>query len=133
MQVWLTACGKTASIASGKPLEAVGADEEHVLDAAVAQIGEHARPEAGALGLLDPQAKHVTFALERNADSDIDGLVRFAPGTHRGLLTFGKIESELEALLGRKVDLVPRAAIEESENYIRKQAILGSAQTIYAA
>src|SRR5690242_2265920 len=29
--------------------EAVGADEEHVLDAAVADLGQHARPEAGAL------------------------------------------------------------------------------------
>ena len=39
--------------------EAVGADEQHVLDAAVAQLGQHARPEAGALGLLDPEAEAV--------------------------------------------------------------------------
>src|SRR6266545_4096382 len=57
---------------AGQP---VGADEEHVLDAAVAQIGEHARPEAGALALLDPEAETVALALERDADSDVDGLL----------------------------------------------------------
>src|SRR6266508_830243 len=54
--------------------EAVGADEQHVLDATVAQLGEHARPEARPFGLLDPEAEAVAFALERDADRDVDGL-----------------------------------------------------------
>src|SRR6266516_4786377 len=55
--------------------EAVGADEEHVLDAAVAKLGHDARPEAGALGLLDPEAETVTLAFEGDPDRDVDGLL----------------------------------------------------------
>ena len=36
-------------------------------------------------------------------------------------------------MLGRKVDLVERGAIEQSENYIRRKHILNSAQTVYVA
>ena len=75
MQVWLTACGKTASIASGKPRQAVGADEQDVLDAAVAELGQHARPEAGAFGLLDPEAQAVALTVEGDPDRDVDGLL----------------------------------------------------------
>jgi predicted nucleotidyltransferase len=38
-------------------------------------------------------------------DSDIDVLVEFAPEARVGLFRFMKIQSELSALLGRKVDL----------------------------
>src|SRR5207253_1035577 len=55
--------------------QAAGANEEHVLDAAVSQLGQHARPEAGALGLLDPEAQAVTLAVERDPDRDVDGLL----------------------------------------------------------
>src|SRR5207302_8986355 len=55
--------------------QAVGADEEHVLDAAVAELGHDARPEAGALGLLDPEAEAVAFAVERHPDRDVDRLL----------------------------------------------------------
>src|SRR6266540_3218567 len=55
--------------------EAVGADEEHVLDAAVAKLGHDARPEAGALGLLDPEAETVTLAFEGDPDRDVDRLL----------------------------------------------------------
>ena len=65
--------------------------------------------------------------------SDVDVLVRFEEPVRWGLFAFGDMEDELAAILGRRVDLVTRAAIEESENYIRRRAILGSAQTIYAA
>ncbi len=59
----------------GEAGEAVGADEEHVPDAAVSELGQHARPEAGALGLLGPKAEAITFALEGDADRDVDGLL----------------------------------------------------------
>ena len=43
------------------------------------------------------------------------------------------MEMELGDLFGRKVDLVTRAAVEASRNYIRRKAILGSAQVVYVA
>lgn len=66
-------------------------------------------------------------------DSDIDVLVTFAPTAKRGLLTLAHIKHELEDLLGRKVDLVSKRAIETSPNWIRRQEILSTAQVIYVA
>jgi uncharacterized protein len=37
----------------------------------------------------------------------------------------------LERLLGRRVDLVEREAIEASRNFIRRRAILKEAKTVY--
>jgi len=67
------------------------------------------------------------------ADSDVDVLVTYEPGTDRSLLEAVEIEDELGRLLGRRVDLVPRRAIEQSYNWIRKRAILDSAQPIHVA
>lgn len=66
-------------------------------------------------------------------DSDIDVLVTFTPQAKRGLLTLARMKHELEDLFGRKVDLVSKRAIENSDNWIRRQEILGTAQTIYVA
>ena len=66
-------------------------------------------------------------------DSDIDVLVSFAPGINYSLLTLMTIIEELEALLGRKVDLLERRWIENSHNPIRRKAILSTAQEIYRA
>jgi hypothetical protein len=44
-----------------------------------------------------------------------------------------EMQDELERILGRKVDLVERSAIERSENYIRRQHILASAEPFYVA
>ena len=41
------------------------------------------------------------------------------------------MEEELLGIFGRKVDLVSRKAIERSENYIRRNAILETAQPYY--
>lgn len=43
------------------------------------------------------------------------------------------MEQELEAMLGRKVDLISKRAIERSSNWIRRQEILSTAQTIQMA
>ena len=43
------------------------------------------------------------------------------------------MERELTDLFARRVDLVDRAAIEGSRNYIRRRAILDSARVLYAA
>ena len=66
-------------------------------------------------------------------DSDIDLLVTFEPDAKWGLFDQSTMESELTALLGRKVDLVSRRAIERSANWIRRQAILESAETVHVA
>ena len=66
-------------------------------------------------------------------DSDIEILIRFKTERTPGLFGIAGMERELGGLLGRRVDLVTRAAIEESRNYIRRKAILESAQVIYPA
>jgi predicted nucleotidyltransferase len=65
--------------------------------------------------------------------SDVDVLVTFARDAEWSLLDHTAMEEELSALFGRKVDLVSRKAIERSENYIRRDAILGTAQPYYVA
>ena len=66
-------------------------------------------------------------------DSDIDVLVEFEPGRAPGLLGVAGMESELSRLFGgRKVELIERTAVEASRNYIRREEILRSAETIYA-
>src|SRR3989304_4276828 len=67
------------------------------------------------------------------SDSDVDMLVTFSPDAEWSLLDHVAMEEELSVILGKKVDLVSRRAIERSENYIRRQHILSSVQTIYVA
>lgn len=65
-------------------------------------------------------------------ESDIDVLVRFAPEAQWSLLDHVDMQEELQAILGRPVDLLTRQSIERSQNYLRRQAILNSAEVIYA-
>lgn len=67
------------------------------------------------------------------SDSDVDVLVSFAPTAQWTLFDHVDMQSELSAILDRDVDLVTRRGIEHSRNYIRRQAILDSAQVVYAA
>ena len=73
-------------------------------------------------------------ALQENfrSDSDIDVLVKFIPNHQWTLFDHVDMQDELEAIFGRKVDLVSKSAIERSRNYIRRKNILNSAQVIYA-
>jgi predicted nucleotidyltransferase len=66
-------------------------------------------------------------------DSDVDVLVTFAPDSRVSLFDLVRMEDELKNLFGRDVDLVERAAIEKSENYIRRKSILSNTQVVYAA
>jgi predicted nucleotidyltransferase len=66
-------------------------------------------------------------------DSDVDVLVRFAPDTDYSLVAYARMANELSDLLGRTVDLVSRAEVEQSANWIRRQEILHSAEVYYAA
>jgi hypothetical protein len=65
-------------------------------------------------------------------DSNLDFLVSFAPDATWSLFDHVDMEEELTALLGRPADLMERSAVERSENWIRREDILGSAQMIYA-
>lgn len=66
-------------------------------------------------------------------DSDVDVLVRFHPEARHGLLNMVRMEQELSDILKRKTDLLSRPAVEKSRNYIRREAILKSAEVFYAA
>ena len=66
-------------------------------------------------------------------ESDVDVLVTFRPDAEHGLMAFVTMQEELSQLLGREVDLVDRGAVEQSRNYIRRRAVLESAEVIYAA
>ena len=70
---------------------------------------------------------------ELRPDSDIDLLVTFAPDAGWSLLDHVRMQEELSAMPGRKADLVSRRGLERSRNYIRRKAILESAEVIYAA
>ena len=65
--------------------------------------------------------------------SDVDVIIEFEPEAHYGLFHLVRMQRELEEILGREVDLVERSAIENSRNYIRRKAILSSAETVYAS
>src|SRR5215475_11031671 len=66
-------------------------------------------------------------------ESDVDVLVTFAPEADWSLFDHIDMEEELSGLIGRKVDLVSRRAIERSDNWIRRKAILNAAEPIYVA
>lgn len=66
-------------------------------------------------------------------DSDVDVLVRFDPEARHTLFDMVRMQEELQRIFGRDVDLVERTAIEQSRNYIRRRAILQSAEVIHAA
>ena len=66
-------------------------------------------------------------------DSDVDVLVTFAPDARWGLFHVCRMEDELRAMFGRPVDLVTRDSVEQSENYIRRRAVLRSLEVIHVA
>ena len=63
--------------------------------------------------------------------SDVDVLATFGVEANWSLFDHLHMEEELARLLGRKVDIVDRRVIEKSENWIRRRAILESAQPPY--
>lgn len=65
-------------------------------------------------------------------DSDIDVLVTFAPEAKRGLTETLQMQEELKSMFHREVDFIVKTALEKSQNWLRRQNILDSAQVIYA-
>lgn len=62
-------------------------------------------------------------------DSDVDLLVEFLPGIRVGLLHLSGMQVELQELMGRKVDLVPRAGLKPGV----REEILREARALFAA
>lgn len=65
-------------------------------------------------------------------DSDLDVLVTFAADAEWGLLDHVCMQQELQTLLRRNVDLISRRALEQSENWIRRQEILATARVLFS-
>jgi len=63
-----------------------------------------------------------------SAASDVDLLVDFLPSARVGLIQFGRLQEELEALLHRKVDLVPKRGLKP----LLRESILERAEPVYA-
>lgn len=63
-------------------------------------------------------------------DSDIDVLVEFAPDVTWSAFDLVEMKEALESLFDRRVDLVERRAVR---NPVRRRAILGACEVIYAA
>jgi predicted nucleotidyltransferase len=64
-------------------------------------------------------------------DSDVDVLFTLEPGVHWPRGGYADMTEGLEAIFGRKVDLVSRKGVEQSPNYITRKLILGSAEVSY--
>jgi uncharacterized protein len=66
-------------------------------------------------------------------DSDLDLVVKFTPGADPSLLDHVEMEQRNStAFVGRNVDLVSQRAIGRSANWIRRKAILESAERYFA-
>ena|SRR5713226_666076 len=65
-----------------------------------------------------------------DATSDVDLLVTFEPGAAWSLFDHELMEQELTDAIGRKVDLVSRAGLERSANWIRRKNILETARQL---
>jgi len=65
---------------------------------------------------------------EERSDSDVDLLFELTPGTRLGFALF-QLERELEELLGKQVDLLPKDSI----HHLIRDAVLGEARVLYAA
>ncbi len=62
-------------------------------------------------------------------DSDVDLLVSFRPEARIGFLTLARMKRELEEMLGRRVDLVPKGGLKP----IIRDSVLATARVLYAA
>lgn len=66
---------------------------------------------------------------DHRPESDVDLLVSFIPEARVTFFTLARMQRELEALLGRKVDLVPKDGLKP----VIRDHILATAQVLYAA
>lgn len=65
-------------------------------------------------------------------ESDVDVLVTFNQNAEWGLFDHVQMRNELESLCGRKVDLITRRALEQTQNHLLRESILNSAKVIFS-
>ena len=65
-------------------------------------------------------------------NSDLDVLVRFTPNAPWTIPDLVTMQQELADIVKRDVDLIEKRVIEASDNWIRRNEILSTAQVIYA-
>ncbi|MCJ7724474.1 MAG: hypothetical protein MUP03_10110 [Anaerolineales bacterium] len=63
----------------------------------------------------------------------VDVLVAFAPQANVSLFDMVHMQDELKAIFGHEVNLVSKRGVEASRNYLRRKAILESAEVIHVA
>ena len=73
MQVCTQACGKTASIASGRPVRPSTQAIRDVVGAAAMEVVEHGQPELRALGVLPPDPERFAVTVAGDPDGEITG------------------------------------------------------------
>ena len=64
-------------------------------------------------------------------ESDVDVLVEFEPDARVGYFALGKMETELEDILGRKADIYTYGGVKNSPNWLLREEIFGSAEAVY--
>jgi uncharacterized protein len=74
-----------------------------------------------------------SMAADPSNARDVDLLVSLAPDAKWELFERERMERDLSGLLGRRVDLVSRRAIESSGNEISRNSILASAVPVYVS
>jgi uncharacterized protein len=67
-----------------------------------------------------------------DAASDVDVLVTFTDDAQWSLLDHVQMENELAEMIGRNVDLISKRAVEKSQNWIRREAILETARVLFS-
>ncbi len=65
--------------------------------------------------------------------NDLDVLVTFSPEADWSLLEHIQMEQELTDILGRKVELLSKRAVERSHNRMLRLEILNTAEVIYVS
>ena len=65
-------------------------------------------------------------------ESDIDILVSFKSTANWGLFDHVQMRNELRELFARKVDLITRRALEQTQNHLLRERILKSAQVVFS-
>jgi len=68
-----------------------------------------------------------------SADSDIDVLVKYAHDANWSLFDYMDMVEELKLIFGRNTDLVNKDVIQKSQNAIKRNAILASAEVVYVS
>lgn len=65
--------------------------------------------------------------------SDIDVMIQYRSDAVPTFYDLDCMETELEKMFGREIDVITRKSIEHSKNYLRRREILSSAKVIYAS